>query len=134
MKKTLIFFIVGTISLFLGYKTKQILSPEKIYIPPNQEIIVEMEALPAPPTQPTNLSNDQAIYQAHCAGCHDSGAAGAPKLGNKSAWSNRIIKGMPILLQHVSQGYNLMPPKGTCLECSNADLEAATRYLIKKSK
>jgi cytochrome c5 len=126
-RKTIIFLLVGIISLLLGYKTKQFFSSD-------EEIIVEMQALPAPLPQQPNTPNDRSIYEAHCAGCHDTGAAGAPKLGDKPTWATRITKGIPILLQHVSQGYNLMPPRGTCLQCSDADLEAATTYLVKKSK
>lgn len=129
-RKIIPFFLVAIISLFLGYKTKQIISPEKNDT--NEEIVFEMEALPVPSSQPRNMPNDQFIYESHCAACHDTGAAGAPKSGDKRVWAPRIAKGIATLLQHVSQGYNLMPPKGACVECSDMDLELATNYLIKK--
>lgn len=131
-KEKLIFLVVGFISVFLGYKAQQILSPQKNYLASN-EIVIEMEALPAPPTHQTNAPNHQSIYESHCAACHDTGAVNAPKLGDTSAWAARIAKGRSLLLEHVLQGYNLMPPKGGCLECSDDDLKAATDYIIKKS-
>lgn len=125
-----IFVGVGLISLFLGYKTKQILSPD----PPFQETI-EMEALPAPSvsTRSPPGSINQAIYESHCAACHDTGAAGAPKLGDAAVWKPRIAKTPAVLLQHVIEGYNLMPPRGSCLECSDTDLSLAVDYMLKKA-
>lgn len=127
-KEILIFLVVGLISLFLGYKAQQIISPQTS----SNEIVIEMEALPAPPAHQTNAPNNQSVYESHCAACHDTGAANAPKLGDTSAWAPRIAKGRSILLEHVLQGYNLMPPKGGCLECSDADLKAATDYIVFK--
>src|SRR5690606_11004096 len=33
------------------------------------------------------------VYNASCMACHSTGAAGAPKLGDKAAWSARIAQG-----------------------------------------
>lgn len=129
MKVNKIFFLVALTSFFLGYKTKALFLGEKTNILPNEEIVITMESPPAAPTNLTNLPHNQAIYAAHCAACHDTGAAGAPKRGDTAAWESRTKKGMNLLLQHVSQGYNLMPPKGSCLTCSDADLTAAIAYL-----
>jgi cytochrome c5 len=133
MKKTTaygIFVVVGLISLFLGYKVQQVFSPES-----SPEIIIEMQALPASPTTshgpPSSVS--QAIYESRCAACHDTGAAGAPKLGDAAAWKPRMAKTPAVLLQHVIEGYNLMPPKGGCFECSDTDLSLAMEYMLKKA-
>ncbi len=74
------------------------------------------------------------IYQSKCAVCHDSGAAGAPKFGDATAWAPRIAQGTDILFQHAINGYNSMPPKGTCMNCSDNEVKAAVQYLINNSK
>lgn len=125
--------LVSTISLYLGYKTEQIVSRKNPA--PSHEIIVEMEAPPAPSfSHSNNPSSPRAIYETYCAACHETGAAGSPKRGDLAAWATRLGKGTPLLLQHVVQGYNLMPPKGTCLQCSETELKATVEYLTEKSR
>lgn len=72
-----------------------------------------------------------AVYTAKCAACHTTGAAGAPKLGDKAAWANRLGKGVDGLLATVISGKGAMPPRGACADCSDADLKAAIQYMIK---
>lgn len=70
------------------------------------------------------------IYEEKCAVCHNVGAAGAPKLGDMQAWQPRIAQGMEVLVNHAINGYNSMPPKGTCMSCSDAEIKAAVQYLV----
>jgi len=72
----------------------------------------------------------QKIYQASCQACHATGVANAPKLGDKAAWAPRIAKGNDALFSSVKNGLNAMPPKGTCMSCSDDDLRAAVEYLV----
>ncbi|RMG28121.1 MAG: cytochrome c5 family protein [Gammaproteobacteria bacterium] len=74
------------------------------------------------------------IFKTKCFVCHGTGAAGAPKVGDKKAWAPRIAKGIDTLLKHAKNGYNAMPPKGTCMECSDEDLKSTIEYMISKSK
>lgn len=71
------------------------------------------------------------VYNASCAGCHGTGAAGAPKLGDKGAWGPRIAQGKAILYQHALGGIRAMPPKGMCMTCSDDEIKAAVDYMIK---
>ncbi|MFK3999676.1 hypothetical protein ACI2KW_30405, partial [Pseudomonas aeruginosa] len=32
--------------------------------------------------------------------------------------SRNVAKGMPTLVQHVTNGFNAMPPRGLCTDCS----------------
>jgi len=74
----------------------------------------------------------QKIYQASCQACHNAGVAGAPKLGDKEAWAPRIAKGNEALFLSVKNGLNVMPPKGTCMSCSDEELHAAMVYMIEQ--
>ncbi len=81
----------------------------------------------------TGASGDK-IYEKYCHVCHAAGLAGAPKLGDKAAWGARVTKGIDTLVTHVLNGYNAMPPKGTCAECDKAQLKAAVEYMLEQSK
>ena len=70
------------------------------------------------------------VYTQSCAACHATGAAGAPKLGDQAAWAPRIEKGMDELMNTVLNGKGAMPPRGTCMACSDEDLRAAVEYMI----
>jgi len=69
------------------------------------------------------------IYDTKCMFCHATGAAGAPKFGDKAAWEPRIATGMDALMTSVKNGKNAMPPMGTCMDCSDEDLKAAVEYM-----
>ena len=72
------------------------------------------------------------IYETTCQACHNTGVAGAPKLGDKEAWAPRIAKGNDALLSSVKNGLNAMPPRGTCMSCSDEDLAAAVAYMAEQ--
>jgi len=78
----------------------------------------------------TASADGQKIYQSSCQACHATGAAGAPKLGDKDAWAPRIAKGNDALLSSVKNGLKAMPPKGTCMSCSEDELRAAMEYMV----
>jgi cytochrome c5 len=95
------------------------------------------EASAAPSSGTTTASagrSGEAVYNATCMACHASGAAGAPKLGDKAAWSPRIGQGGATLVQHALQGFKGMPAKGGCSNCSDAEIKAAVEYLTAKAK
>ena len=74
------------------------------------------------------------VYQSKCLGCHGTGVAGAPKLGDAAAWAPRIAQGMDTLMTNATNGLNAMPPKGLCMECSDADLNAVVQYMVENSQ
>lgn len=90
-----------------------------------------VQAVAAGPAAGGAPRSGDAVYNASCAGCHGTGAAGAPKLGDKGAWSPRIAKGKATLYKHAIGGFNAMPPKGMCMTCSDAEIKAAVDYMIK---
>lgn len=79
------------------------------------------------------MAADQ-IYQAKCFACHGAGVAGAPKVGDVAAWVPRIAQGMDTLVANAVNGLNAMPPKGLCMECSDADLKAVVEYMVQNSQ
>ncbi|MFN3439556.1 MAG: c-type cytochrome [Acidovorax sp.] len=82
---------------------------------------------PAPVT--TASANGEALYKQACQVCHAAGVAGAPKLGDKTAWSPRLTAGMDALYASVVKGKGAMPPRGGAAQASDADLRAAVDYM-----
>lgn len=62
-----------------------------------------------------------AKFQKSCNMCHTPGLLNAPKVGDKAAWAPRLKQGKDVLLKHVKEGFNQMPPKGTCADCTDED-------------
>ena len=61
---------------------------------------------------PGVLKTGEQVVQAQCAACHVSGAAGAPKIGDASAWGPRIKTGYEALLTSALKGKNAMGAQG----------------------
>jgi cytochrome c5 len=100
---------------------------------------IAVAAAPAPAAAaPAAARSGDAVYNASCVACHGTGAAGAPKLGDKAAWGDRIAQGMDTLVQHAIAGFQgktgVMPPRGTCGTCSDDELKAAVEFMVSKAK
>jgi cytochrome c5 len=78
--------------------------------------------------------NAKAIYTSSCAACHTTGAAGAPKLGDKAAWAPRIKSGAEALYTSALKGKNAMPPKGGNASLSDSDVKSAVDYMVSQAK
>ena len=63
----------------------------------------------------------EAMYNRACGACHAGQLPNAPQKGDKAAWAPRLAQGMETLVQHVTQGFKAMPPRGLCMECSAED-------------
>jgi len=70
------------------------------------------------------------VYNASCAACHASGVLGAPKFGTNEMQLRLDEKGMETLLTHAINGFNAMPPRGTCSSCSDEEIQATIDYML----
>ncbi len=77
-----------------------------------------------------SLAVGKQIYQAHCAACHASGLAGAPRYGDEKQWATRLKQGLDLLHRHALNGIGAMPPKGGCASCSEDQILSAADYII----
>ena len=87
----------------------------------------------APVAAPAGAVDAKSAYTASCFACHGTGAAGAPKMGDKGAWKNRIAQGMDTLFDHAINGFKGMPPKGGS-SLSDDAIKAVVEYMVKDSK
>ena len=79
---------------------------------------------------PTAPRSGEEIYNSFCFACHAAGVGGAPVLGDAAQWAPRIDKGMDALWTTMQNGLNAMPPKGTCMNCSDDELRASLDYVL----
>ncbi len=74
------------------------------------------------------------IYQSACFACHGTGAAGAPKVGDKAAWKDRIAQGMDTLVANAVKGKGAMPPKGGRMDLDEQAIRNAVAYMVSRSR
>jgi cytochrome c5 len=83
-------------------------------------------------------SEGEQAYSKVCVACHGPGIAGAPKVGDQETWKPLIAKGMQTLIKHAIEGFTgdkgVMPPKGGVPGLSDAEVEAAVRYMVIQSR
>ena len=72
----------------------------------------------------------EAVYNLGCAACHTAGLAGAPMLANQAQWEGRLEKGLEALTNNAYNGYNAMPAKGLCMDCSLEEIERSVQYML----
>lgn len=82
----------------------------------------------------TGPRSGEQVYGSACIACHGTGAAGAPKLGVAADWAPRVAQGEETLVSHAINGIRGMPPKGTCMTCSEEEIKLAVEYMVAGSK
>src|SRR5687768_3532813 len=94
-------------------------------------------AKPAEAAPAADLGGEE-VYNMACVACHGAGVAGAPKYGDKGAWTARIAKGMDTLNEHAIKGFQgqtgFMPAKGGRTDLSDKSILNAVEYMVAGSK
>ena len=106
-------------------------------IKPVGNVCLAGESCAAAPVQTAAVAearSGQVVYDTKCSSCHATGAAGAPKFADVAAWAPRIDKGLETLVGHAINGFNGMPAKGLCFDCSDEEIESAVIYMTDGSK
>jgi cytochrome c5 len=70
------------------------------------------------------------IVAAACNACHGTGAAGAPKIGDKAAWQARFDAGMESMMNHAINGKGAMPARGGNPSLTDEDIRAAVVSML----
>ncbi|HZS69848.1 MAG TPA: c-type cytochrome [Burkholderiales bacterium] len=73
------------------------------------------------------------IVKGTCAACHQTGVAGAPKIGDKAAWAPRIKQGLPALVASAEKGKGGMPPKGGNSSLSDDEVARAVVFMANQA-
>jgi len=80
----------------------------------------------------------QQVYNAGCVACHGAGIAGAPRVGDTGAWTDRIAAGLDTLVAHAIDGFQgsqgMMPAKGGNPSLSDEEVRAVVEYMVAESQ
>lgn len=120
--------VVGGASAAMVPQAKSTSSLEERIAPIGQVRVAG--ATPTAPAGAQQARSGDAVYNQFCAACHTSGVLNAPKINNAADWEPRLAQGMDTVLRHAIEGYNAMPAKGTCGNCSDDEIQAAIDYMI----
>lgn len=86
----------------------------------------------------SDADKGQGVYMNFCASCHNSGIAGAPKIGDKADWEQRMEKGMDAVVTNAIKGYKgskgYMPAKGGNSALTDEEVSDAVMYMVKQSE
>lgn len=129
--------IALSVSLFSATSFAQDLSDQAIAnrIAPISDVYIDGEIATASTAsnsdQPAEPRSGEKIYNTFCVACHATGAAGAPIKGDAAAWESRVAQGEATLIKHAIAGFNVMPARGTCTNCSDDEIASTVKYLIK---
>ena len=78
----------------------------------------------------TSALTSEAIVQQQCAACHQTGKDGAPKIGDRAAWTPRFAKGLDALVASAVHGHGAMPSRGGMPDLERDDIRHATLYMF----
>jgi cytochrome c5 len=85
------------------------------------------------PVKTGEHTGQQVVAQA-CGTCHESGAGGAPKVGDWAAWKPRIEKGLNTLYESAITGHGGMPARGGMAKLTDAEIRRAIEYMFNAGK
>jgi cytochrome c5 len=118
-----------------------VLSPIEARTLPVGKVAIADPNAPTPAAGETaaasGAADGETVYNSGCGVCHGAGVAGAPKLGDKDAWSARIAQGDDVLHDHAINGFmgvGMMPAKGGNASLSDDEVKAAVDYMVSSSK
>ncbi len=106
-------------------------------IQPFYEVCVQGEACGGGDAMATNAGRSgEDVYNAACMACHSAGIAGAPKVGDQLAWTDRIAKGMDVLYDSGINGVagTGMIARGGCADCSDDEIRLAVDFMVDGSR
>ena len=83
-----------------------------------------------PAAMRTSALTSEAIVQQQCAACHQAGKDGAPKIGDRAAWTPRFAKGLDRLVASAVHGHGAMPARGGMPDLEREDIRDATLYMF----
>lgn len=85
------------------------------------------------PAAPAAPRSGKEVFGAVCTACHSTGAAGAPKVGDKAAWAPRAAQGLDTLIKHAINGKGAMPPRGGNPSVTDDEIKATIEYMLKET-
>lgn len=82
---------------------------------------------------PKVVKSGEEVNKAVCGACHTTGAAGAPKVGDKAAWAPRLALGLDGLTKSAIKGKNAMPARGGVPDLSDLEIARSIVWMVNQS-
>jgi len=79
------------------------------------------------------VRSSKEVVDSVCSKCHATGAQGAPKIGDKQAWSKRASQGLSSLTDHALKGIRQMPSHGGSPDLTDLEIKRAITYMVNQS-
>jgi len=73
------------------------------------------------------------IVKTACAACHETGAAGAPKIGDRASWAKVVSQTLDQSLKNAAKGKGAMPPRGGLPDLTDFELARAIVFMANQS-
>jgi cytochrome c5 len=87
---------------------------------------------PAATAKGTARTGEQ-VVKAACGNCHYEGLHGAPKIGDRAAWTKRASLGLDAATAQAIKGHDAMPSRGGLANLTDAEMKAAIQYMFTQS-
>jgi len=107
---------------------------------PGQQVAVKQPSQPAQAGGAGSSSESKGggmsgkqVFNSICTACHSTGAAGAPKVGDKNAWAPRAKAGLDAMVQFALKGKGAMPPKGGNPSLTEDEIRKTIEYMMKQT-
>jgi len=91
------------------------------------------ELVIASASAPKGQLTGEQVFSQVCKTCHETGLAGAPKVGDKTAWGKIIAQGLATTVDHAVKGKGAMPPKGGNPDFENIEIERAVVFMANQA-
>jgi cytochrome c5 len=70
------------------------------------------------------------IVDSRCSKCHATGVNGAPKIGDRAAWIQRLSRGLDVVVRSAIHGHGPMPPRGGVADLTDSEIRAAVIHMF----
>ena len=126
-----IFGVILTVKLVLGSQapTPEAIAPDAVAArlqPVGRVEVIDVNA-------PKIFKTGEETVKLACAACHMTGAANAPKIGDKGIWAKLMGQGLDGLTKSAIKGKNAMPPRGGVPDLTDVEIARAVVYMVNQS-
>ena len=93
-------------------------------------LVLSAFAFGTPAMGAQKMREGKQVVDTVCAACHAEGKDGAPKIGDRAAWTPRLAKGLDALVDAAVNGHGGMPSRGGVSQLEREELRSAVLYMF----
>ena len=93
-------------------------------------VVLSALAFSSPVLSAQKMREGKQVVDTVCAACHAEGKDGAPRIGDRNAWTPRFAKGLDVLIDAAVNGHGGMPSRGGLPQLEREELRSAVLYMF----